>query len=109
MINAKDIIPYTAFSVGHFVRSYMVDFNMTFMELSEKSEIELEELMRVVDDNAPKLTIENATKLGKVFETSAQFWLKTDNYYHNWLEEKTKSQVITMQCKYNDCNFAHVY
>jgi len=72
------------FGPGYFIREQMELRDWTQNDLSEITGITVKHLNKILQDNQP-LTLDMARLLGKVFNTSAQYWTNIDIGYRLWL------------------------
>jgi len=75
------------FGPGYFIREQMELRDWTQSDLSEVIGITVKHLNKILQDKQP-LTLDMARLLGKVFNTSARYWLNLDTGYRLWLAQE---------------------
>lgn len=87
MIKTSELRPAKKFGPGYFIREQMELREWTQEDLSEILGITVKHLNKILQDKQP-ITLEMAKALGKVFDTSAQYWINIDTGYRLWVENE---------------------
>ncbi len=85
MISTTKLRAARKFGPGYFIREQMEIRDWVQEDLSEILGISLKHVNKILKDNQP-LTIEIARLLGKIFDTSAQYWLNVDINIYSTLD-----------------------
>lgn len=86
MIQTTQLIAARKFGPGYFIREQMEIREWTQTDLAEILGITLKHVNQILQDKQP-ITLDIAKVLGKVFNTSAQYWINIDTGYRLWLQQ----------------------
>lgn len=75
------------------VEEYMLPYNITQQEMAAHLKISRKHLIDIVHTRKP-LSLEIAQRLGKLFETSVEFWIQGQVAFDLWHAHKNPSKEL---------------
>ena len=87
MVKTSQIRAFKKFGVGYFITEQMKFRNIKHDELADYIGITPQHLKLIMHERLA-LNIEVGCSLGKIFNTSAQYWINLDEGSHQWAREK---------------------
>lgn len=90
MKSTKNIRAIKKFGPGYFIVEQLNQRNWTKIYLAGLIGIEEKDIDSILENQKP-IDYEIANSLGKVFNTSSQYWINIDTIYRLWLENGKKA------------------
>jgi len=90
MLQTTQLRAAKKFGPGYFIVEQLNLLNWTKKNLADLIGIEEKDLDSILENQKP-IDNEIANSLGKVFNTSSQYWINLDTIYRSWLEKGKKA------------------
>jgi addiction module HigA family antidote len=90
MVQTTQLRAIKKLSPGYFILEHLNLLNWTKKKLADLIRIDERDLDSILENQKP-IDNEIANSLGKVFNTSSQYWMNLDTIYRSWLEKEGKT------------------